>query len=189
MHRRSARLLLAAALTVGLSVPAAAAKPFEHERFHEQFSEVIEGFCNGLTVRHDVDVRGSVRANARGRDRLVYFAEHLHGLESFTNLANRKTFTLRFDFQVKDQRVTDNQDGTLTILVKTPGRQTVIGPDGRKLFLDAGATWFEVLVDHAGTPTDPSDDEFLEFLGIVKAAGRQDTAGRDFCDDIREFIG
>ena len=37
----------------------------------------------------------------------------------------------------------------------------------------------EVLIDDGGTPTDPFDDEFLEFLGVVKeSTGRSD----DFCD-------
>jgi len=33
------------------------------------------------------------------------------------------------------------------------------------------------------------DDVELEFLGLVKEAGRSDTADRDFCADIHEFIG
>jgi hypothetical protein len=57
------------------------------------------------------------------------------------------------------------------------------------LFLVAGMFRFEFLVDHGGTPTDPSDDEELEFVGVVKEAGRADTANRDFCEDIHEFIG
>jgi hypothetical protein len=33
-----------------------------------------------------------------------------------------------------------------------------------------------------------SDDEFLEFLGIVKdSTGRNDLEGRNFCDDLVEF--
>jgi hypothetical protein len=58
------------------------------------------------------------------------------------------------------------------------------GPDGF-LFLDSGHFRFEILIDLGGTPTDPSDDEFLECLGVVKGpTGRNDTEGRDFCDDI-----
>ena len=45
---------------------------------------------------------------------------------------------------------------------------------------------FKILIDHGGTPTDPSDDEFLEFLGVVKeSTGRSD----DFCAAILEAIG
>ena len=64
------------------------------------------------------------------------------------------------------------------------------GPDGEFRFSDPGQTRFEVLIDHGGTPTDPSDDEFLEFPGVVKGStGRNDLEGHDFCADIHEFIG
>jgi hypothetical protein len=56
------------------------------------------------------------------------------------------------------------------------------------LFRNPGQVRFELLVDHGGTPSDPSDDEFLEFLGVVKGStGRNDLEGRNFCDDLREF--
>jgi hypothetical protein len=85
--------------------------------------------------------------------------------------------------------VTDNGDGTLTIPGMGAGMSKYLGPDGF-LFLDAGQFRFEVLIDHGGTPTDPSDDEELEFLGFVKGStGRNDLQDRDFCDDIHEFIG
>ena len=78
----------------------------------------------------------------------------------------------------KDLRVTDNGDGTLTILVLSTGNIAVYGPDGKALARNPGQVRFELLVDHGGTPTDPSDDEFLEFLGLVKGStGRTD----DFC--------
>ena len=70
------------------------------------------------------------------------------------------------------------------------GSLKVFGPDGEILFRDPGQVRFELLIDHGGTPTDPTDDEELEFLGIVKGStGRNDTEGRDFCADIHEFIG
>ena len=53
------------------------------------------------------------------------------------------------------------------------------GEDGKAIARDPGQTRVEILVDHGGTPTDPSDDEFLEFLGVVKeSTGRSD----DFCE-------
>jgi len=46
------------------------------------------------------------------------------------------------------------------------------------------------VIDHAGTQSDPSDDEILEFLGVVKpSTGVNDLDGRDFCEDIETFIG
>ena len=107
-----------------------------------------------------------------------------------TNLANDKTLTQTFSVLTKDLKVTDNGDGTMTILVLATGSGKVYGPDGKLLFNDPGQIRFEVLIDHGGTPTNASDDEFLEFLGQVKGStGRNDLQDRDFCADIHEFIG
>jgi hypothetical protein len=178
------------ALALGVGVAPAAAKPVERDKFHESSSEVVEQFCGDLTVRIDTDIRGSFLLNPRGRDQLAYGSENVHGSVSFTNLANDKAFTSVFNVVDKDLKVTDNGDGTLTILVLATGSNKWYGPDGKLLFNDPGQVRYLVLIDHAGTPTDPYDDEFLEFLGVVKGStGRNDTQGRDFCDDIHEFIG
>jgi hypothetical protein len=178
------------ALVWGTAVGPAAAAPLEREHFHDSFSEVFEEFCGDLTVRHDVEVDGTFLFNFHGPDGLGYALETFHGTESFTNLANDKTITHVFNTVSKDLKVTDNGDGTLTILVLATGSDKIFGPDGEFLFNDPGQTRFEILIDHGGTPTDPSDDEFLEDLGVVKGStGRNDLEGRDFCDDIHEFIG
>jgi hypothetical protein len=44
---------------------------------------------------------------------------------------------------------------------------------------------FKLLFDHAGTPTNPDDDELIAFLGGVKTAGR--SAG--YCDAIVRVLG
>ncbi|MGH9249529.1 MAG: hypothetical protein ACRD0W_08465 [Acidimicrobiales bacterium] len=138
-----------------------------------------------VLFQREADIHELVKS--RGPDGLVYFAANVRGVDSWTNLATGKTFTIEGTFLDKDQRVTDNGDGTLIILIKSPGQQKVYGPDSERLFLDSGIFSFEILVDHGGTPTDPSDDEFLADLGVVKVTGRSDTAGRDFCEDFREF--
>jgi hypothetical protein len=53
------------------------------------------------------------------------------------------------------------------------------GEYGKAIVRDPGQIRFEFLVDHGGTPTDPSDDENLADLGVVKeSTGR----GNDFCE-------
>jgi hypothetical protein len=97
----------------------------------------------------------------------------------YTNRANGKTVTLTVVRVTKDLRVTDNGDGTLTILVLATGNDVYYGPDGKAIGRNPGQIRFEILIDHAGTPTDPSDDEFLADLGLVKGStGRND----DFCE-------
>jgi hypothetical protein len=182
--------LVAAVLTVGFMTSAALARPLEKVHFHGVASEILEDFCGDLTVRIDEDIRGAFLLNAHGPDGLPYGSERVSGTQVITNLANDKTFTQTFSVLTKDLKVTDTGNGTLTILVLATGTSKVFGPDGKLLFNDPGQIRFEILVDSGGTPTDPSDDEFLEFLGLVKGStGRNDLQDRDFCADIHEFIG
>jgi hypothetical protein len=183
-------VLAVAVLALGSAAASAAAKPLERVHFHDSSSVIIEDFCGDLTVREVTDVDGAFLFNAHGPNGLLFGSEKVHGSVSWTNLANDKTFTVVFNTLTKDLKVTDNGDGTLTLLVLSTGSFKVFGPDGEFLFNDPGQVRFELLIDHGGTPTDPSDDVELEFLGIVKGStGRNDTEGRDFCADIHEFIG
>lgn len=186
MVRRMCALAFAATLIAGAAAIPASAAPLERGKFHNTVSEVIEE-CD-LIVQHDVDVKGSFLVNARGRDGLVYFMDVSRGTESWTNLATGKSYSSTFAVLLKDHTVTDNGDGTLTILVIGTGNEKWYGPDGKLLFRNPGQVRFEVLIDHGGTPVDPSDDEFVEFLGFVKGStGLNETEGRDFCEDLHEF--
>jgi hypothetical protein len=189
--RRSCALALASGLTaamMGMAATPAVAKPLERVHFHETTSEVVNNFCGDLRVRIDNEVHGSFLFNFHGPDGLGYGTENLHFSTTYTNLATTKSMTEVQNTMSKDLKVTDNGDGTLTLLVLATGSLKVFGPDGEFLFNDPGQVRFELLIDHAGTPTDPSDDEFLEFLGLVKGStGRNDLADRDFCDVLHDL--
>lgn len=78
----------------------------------------------------------------------------------------------------KDKTVTDNGDGTLTIVILATGNAVLYGANGKAIARNPGQLRFAILVDNAGTPTDPFDDEFIEDLGVLKGStGRSD----DFC--------
>lgn len=178
--RLGAILALGATATVILAAAASAGQAF-HDTFHEEETEIEENFCGvpGLTVEFTTVADGRIHVVPHGRDGLAYFAFHVRVTEVVTNLANDKTVTAEYTVTDKDLRVTDNGDGTLTILVLTTGNAVLYGEGGKAIARNPGQTRFEILIDHAGTPTDPSDDEFLEFLGEVKAStGRTD----DFCE-------
>jgi hypothetical protein len=124
-----------------------------------------------------------VPVNFHGPDGLGYGAEKLHSTATYTNLAAGKTMTEVLSGPTKDLKVSDNGDGTLTLLVLSTGSFKVFGPGGEFPFNDPGQIRFELLIDHAGTPTDPSDDEFLLFLedlGIVEGAAPDGTIRRTF---------
>jgi hypothetical protein len=176
-------LTLAAAVTVaifGSLTGVAAAAPLEHGKFHDEFSDDIPVFCGrpGLTVRSDGVVDGKLLVNSRGRYNLVYFQEHVHLSFRFTNLSNGRFITTRERSVNKDLKVVDNGDGTLTITVLATGNFVTYGADGRPIARNPGQVRFQLLIDHNGTPTDPSDDVELADLGIIKGStGRSD----DFC--------
>ena len=185
------RLLRAVISSVGLTALAlvsaiapAAAEPLEHVHFDNVESFVIEEFCGDLTVRVDVDSRVSLLVRTQGSEGLVYFQENIHGTVSITNLATGKSFTNVVTFVSKDLKVTDNGDGTLTITSVMNGNFKTYGPDGSLLFRDTGQQRTVALVDDGGTPTDPSDDEPIDFE-IVKDTGWVFPDDRDFCTAFR----
>ena len=182
-HVRTLRMyaILAVGATLALAgSTAASAGQIFHETFHEETTRIETDFCGvpGLTVEFARVDDGRAHAVPHGKAGLAYFGAHITRTETVTNLANGKSVTSRGTFIDKDLRVTDNGDGTLTLLILTTGNAVLYGPDGKAVARNPGQERFEVLVDHGGTPTDPSDDEFLEFLGVVKeSTGRSD----DFC--------
>ncbi|HEX6359070.1 hypothetical protein [Actinophytocola sp.] len=176
------------ALLLGTVTAQASARPLEREHVHILESEVITD-C-GLTMLQETDVIINRVFVAHGRDGLAYLLENFHGSSTLTNLDNGLSVTHAFNSVTKDLKVTDNGDGTLTILVLSTGSLKVFGPDGELLYNDPGQIRFEILIDHGGTPTDPSDDEFLEFLGdVFGSTGRNDLEGLEFCDVVVQAIG
>ena len=178
--RLSAILALSAAAAVMLAT-AASAKQVFRETIHEEETLVLNDFCDvpGLTVELARVLDGRVQAVPHGRDRLAYFLEHGKATDVYTNPANDKSITAVTKFIEKDLRVTDNGDGTLTITVLATGNGVVYGEDGKAIARNPGQVRFRFVVDHGGTPADPSDDVFLADLGMVKGStGRND----DFCE-------
>lgn len=176
---RFAALLVLAATAAATLAATASAKPLLREPFHHEGTVVFEDYCgvSGLTVDVAFVVDGRVIAVRHGRDQLAYFLEHFTETGVFTNRANGKTITAVVRVVQKDLRVTDNGDGTLTILSFGTGNEVLYGQNGEVLARNPGQTRVEILVDHGGTPTDPFDDVFLSSRVVKGSTGRSD----DFC--------
>ena len=179
--RRSARTIavgttLAVSALVSISGLVSAAL-LERGTFHDEFSELVMDFCDvpGLDVQVDGVVDGSFHVGSRGRNGLVFFMEHVQVSRVMTNVANEAMVSDREITVSKDLHVVDNGDGTLTITVLATGNLTVYGEDGKAIARNPGQVRFQFMVDHGGTPADPSDDTEIAFLGVIKeSTGRSD---------------
>lgn len=188
-------VISAIGISVASAAPALAARPLEHDHFTESSSAIAQeefpGFCAGIVdfpVRHDRHAEGMFLFVHHG-DGLAYGGGPIRSTDVWTNTLNEQTYTITESGQARDHKITDNGDGTLTVEIAVSGVQKVYGPDGTRLFMDTGTFRFAILMDHGGTPADPSDDEFIRDLGETASHGQADTAGRDFCEDLVIFIG
>lgn len=171
---RVAAVLTAVAVAVVLAAPVTAA-PLEHGTFHDEFSFIDPDFCGArLEVRFDGVADGRFLVTRRGRDGLVYFMENVHITETVANLANGKSVSDESRTVQKDLHVIDNGDGTLTILVLATGNFVLYGANGEAIAHNSGQIRFELLIDHGGTPGDPSDDVELEFTLVKESTGTND---------------
>jgi hypothetical protein len=183
MMRHSRKLRLGAILALGATAAvmfaaAAGAGQAFRDTIHVEDAFDIEDFCDveGLTVElaFVMDIR--VHGVPHGPDGLAYFLQH--GTRTETLTANGTTLTSVANVIEKDLRVTDNGDGTLTILILATGSAVLYGDDGKAIARNPGQTRFELVVDHGDTPNDPSDDEELTFHVVKESTGRTD----DFCE-------
>jgi hypothetical protein len=177
MRFRGALALGAAAACV--LVGAARGGEVFQDTVHDERTFVVEDYCDvaGMSVEitRVLDLR--IHVVPHGRDRLAYFLQHGRQTELLTNLANGRSLTSVATVTEKDQDITVNDDGTLTILILATGNAVLYGEDGTAIARNPGQLRFEILVDE-GDPSDPSDDVVTR-LGVVKGStGRSD----DFCD-------
>jgi len=168
-------VLVTAAATTFVAV--ASARQIDSGPIDDLVMEEFEDFCevDGLTVEAVTHVVGRFHVVSHGPDQLLYFGANLKVTQVLTNGDN--TVTSRSTFIDKDVRVTDNGDGTLTILILSTGNAVLYGPDGKAIARNPGQVRIELVVDHGGTPTDPEDDEEISFEIVKESTGRSD----DFC--------
>jgi hypothetical protein len=190
MRGRSALLMIGLAIAGALvaSTPATA-KPLDKGRFHDVFTEFFTCESTGTPVQNDVDVWVNFNFNQRGSSPFPYYRESVYGTNVFTNLDTGGTYTNVFSVNGKDHVITDNGDGTITILVIATGGSRWYDTDGNFVLNDPGQVRFSFDVDYNGTPSDPEDDvEVPDSFQVVRdSTGRNDTVGRDFCADLVEF--
>jgi hypothetical protein len=178
---------LAIAGTVLASTPALA-RPIDKGHFHDVFTSDVYD-CDGTPAQDAGDISGNFLFNQRGSSPFPYYRESVHGTIVTTNLETGGTYTNVFTGNSKDQVITDNGDGTITITVFASGGSRFYDTDGNFVLKDPGEVRFAFDVDYNGTPGDPSDDVEVpgSFRVVRSSTGNSDLSDRDFCADLVEF--
>ena len=182
-----------AAVLTALLVPAtggaADARPLVQEHYSDVYDVLLPDpadptgyFCGGLTdVPLHVEIDGYFSIKDRGPNApSLYFADRFRSTLAYTNPLTGLTLTVVRVWQTKDLRITDNGDGTLTLVGLNTGALWSYGPGGELLGVQNGMSRDTFLVDTMGT-VDPFDDQ-LTPVGDPATEGRHTTG--DFCEDF-----
>ena len=171
-----------------LAGPSADAKVVGKEHFTDSFTSDVYD-CDGIPAQDSGTVRGNLTVVQRGSGAFPYFNEHVAGSVVTTNLSTGGTFTNVFSANTRDHKITDNGDGTITIVSYAAGGSRFYDQFGKLVLKDPGTVRFAFDVDYNGTPSNPEDDiEVPDSFRIVRpSTGNSDLSGRDFCADLARF--
>ena len=178
-RHRSVSMLLgtltaAAALVASVSAPASAAIV---DRAPSTTSSPVtdEDFCGaGLDVDFDGTVDGRFRVNSRAPGRLRLLRRERQGRQRLHRPGDRPAVTdIQPNTLGKDQSITDNGDGTITIIVLLTGGERTYGDDGKLIARNSGQVRFEIVYDYV------NDVEISNEL-IFGSTGTND----DFCEAV-----
>jgi hypothetical protein len=163
-------LALVAAIACALAATASAGPPVTFTIHDERNDIVLEDFCEveGLDVTLDVVLDIRVHVNPHGPHGLEYFLQH--GTDSRTLSANGTTLTSFSRVTEKDLRVTDNGDGTVTVLILATGNAVLYDESGKAIARNPGQTRLVIVFGANG--------EELSREIVKGSTGRSD----DFCD-------
>ncbi len=184
---RSALIVTGLVFASGLVASSpASARPLDKGHFHDVVTDTFD--CDGTPTRFNGDARINFTFVQRGPGQ-TYYRESVRGTNVFTNLNTGGTYTEIFTSNGRDLRITDNGDGTLTILAQGSGSDRYYDTHGKLVLNDPGQVRSRYLVDEMGTPDNRFDDEEIDgtFEIVRESTGRNDTQGRDFCADLVTF--
>jgi hypothetical protein len=165
-------LILAACAAAALAATASAGKVFSETIHIEESDIALEDFCDvdGLTVSLDFVLDISVHVVPKGRDQLEYFLQH--GTRTEVLSANGHSLRSFARVTEKDMRVTDNGDGSFTVLILATGTAVLYDENGKAIARNPGQTRLLITFDENGNEV-PGSREIVK-----ESTGRSD----DFCD-------
>ena len=163
-----------------LSGGAASAEPPVREPVYFEYGPGIS-FCGQPFIQQGFVEGWSTTFTRRG---VTYTSEHLTGTDTWTNAITGERVFVDTRSNGKALRVTDNGDGTYTIVVQNVGNTVAYTEDGTVLDRSAGLFRFALTFDDAGTPGDEEDDEVVDFEVLKGVTGRE----YDLCAVLEETI-
>ena len=181
-------LLGLVATIAAIAAAPAEATVFDKEHFHDSFvSDPYD--CDGTPAIDSGEVDVNITAVLRASSPFPYFREHFSGTGVTTNTETGGTFTNVFVSNQKDHKITDNGDGTITIVSDASGSSRYYDQYGNFVLKDPGQTRTAVDIDYNGTPGDPNDDVEVpgSFRVVRSSTGNSDFSDRNFCADLKEF--
>jgi hypothetical protein len=189
---RSRRSRLGAAVLGGLAlstigiVGPASAMPIDSGTYHDEVSFVFEDTCDvpGFTTRVDYVVDGRFMLYSRGADQLPYVNESRTESVVFTNLTTGEFVTIENRENGNDVQATE-EGGILTYVTVHTGTSVMYDMDGTAIARDTGQTRLQLLFDDGGTPTDPTDDVFLDAIPLKETG----LPSIDYCAETVHAIG
>jgi len=175
MNTTTRRLTLpvVTACAVALWAPApATAGVVDAGSFHDEFSYDDPDFCgSGLAVHGETTVDGTFRVVDRGGE--WFYQEHIDLVDRVTNPATGRWTEFRESHIAKDLKITDNGDGTISVLVLATGPGALWDDTGRLIARADGQVRWVDTVD-LNDPEDPEDDEFLGREFVKESTGTND---------------
>lgn len=179
-HRHS---LLASALAAGLALTTAApAQARILETFSLDFSASghADRFCGvtGLQPAYTYEQFGRGAIHQRGRDAELYFQGHFTGIKQTFTYEGKTVTRLAPHLLERDLKVTDNSDGTWTLIVMFTGPDRVLDDRGRILAKNDGQVRERWIYD-------PAVDDIISRETIHGSTGTND----DFCAAVLEYWG
>lgn len=172
--------LIGALLVGGLMAAGAApasARVVERIPYEESFTDVIDDFCgSGLQVAYTYELTGLGTIRTRG-DEVLWFHDRLRTVQTLTYDGMTVT-DIQPNTLVKDQKIADNGDGTLSVTVLLTGGGRLVGSDGKLLATDAGQIRLLLVIDI-------ESDEVISEEVIFGSTGTND----DYCEAILTHWG
>jgi hypothetical protein len=177
---------LCASLIVVVAAAPVGAKPLERERYTSEDTDTFTDTECGAPITIDYVGKFSglfmLKKGRRG-DPTPYVFDNYSGVETFTNVANGRTATVKHQGLYKDLRIVRVEGTVYHFTAIETGRPVVVfGPDGQRLIFDRGRIRYSFAVDTKGD-TDLSNDEFVEDFEPDIAGPHPIFFGEaDFCD-------